>query len=181
MKPLNFCLDYLLEHLYQNRFRSEGQRTPFDIDHVVLPHLELTNHHEFIGLIDILIEDGCAIKLLDPVKPEQLDYYKDRILITPKGIHLLMSECGYTWRKRWDNVKKIANVLNIVILCIVTIVGVWISILQYRKEEKTIISQASVQDCERLFTQLQKSASCADSINHRLMKHDSVVKLVPWK
>ena len=148
MKPLHFCLDYLLNHLYQNRLKPEGKRVAFDPDHVVLPHLKLTNHHEFIGLIDILIDDGCAFKL-EP-KGESLDYYKTRIMITPKGIQLLKVG-GYTWKRRWDFIKKAANTLNALILCFVAVVGIWlgwVSFHQETKENETDIAQ--IYKCEKL-------------------------------
>jgi hypothetical protein len=170
MKRLNFCLDYLLRHLYQNRFSSEGERVPFDIDKVVLPELGLTNHHEFAGLIDILIEDGHAIKLLDP-KKEWLDYYKDRILITPKGIHLL-NQGGYKGKRRWDIVKKIATTLNILTLLVVAIIGVVPdkkgNSIENNNESKRTLPQDTVEPSQKVKTSVLSidtvSAAVQDSI-----------------
>ena len=99
MKPIYDCLDYLLDHLYENRFRPEGQRTPFDVDNKVMPELELTNHHEFRGLIDMLVEDKTAF-FLDGWK-DDLDHYRKRVMITPKGIDFHFKK-GYNGKANRD-------------------------------------------------------------------------------
>ena len=88
MKPIYECLDYLLKHLKENRYKPEGQRIDFDVDHKVLPELGLMNHEEFKGLIDMLVEDHYAY-FLDG-KKDELENYKARTLITPKGIDFVL-------------------------------------------------------------------------------------------
>ena len=86
--PIYECLDYLLNHLHNNRFKPAGQRVPFDVDHIVIPTLQLQNHEEFIGLMDMLIEDKYANCLWDWGNPS-LDEYRSRVMITPRGIDFL--------------------------------------------------------------------------------------------
>jgi hypothetical protein len=170
MKGLNFCLDYLLRHLRGNRLKTTETREPFDVDHVVLPNLKLTNHEEFIGLIDILIEDGYAIKITEPMM-ERLDYYKSRILITPKGLHFI-NNGGYARRRFWDIVKKTAAALNIVALLIIGVLQ-WMASVQdnpiKQPEKATRRDNPNSKQREispRAIDSLQKSLTI-DSINSK--------------
>lgn len=87
MKPIYECLDYLLDHLHENRFKPEGHRIKFDVDNKVLPDLNLQNHEEFKGLMDMLIEDKYAMTL-PRFNNLDLEDYKINVMITPKGIDL---------------------------------------------------------------------------------------------
>ncbi len=93
MKPIYECLDYLLNHLHENRFKPEGQRIPFDVNNKVIPELGLTTHEEFKGLIDMLIEDKNAFML--DTQEDVLVKYRTRVMILPRGIDFILKG-GYT-------------------------------------------------------------------------------------
>jgi hypothetical protein len=104
MKPIYECLDYLLGHLFYNRFKPEGQRIEFDVDHVVMPELNLTTHEEFKGLMDMLIDDKNAY-FLDGQSTGNwtkvsLDEYRKRTVISPQGIDLLRKSGYYGMVRR---------------------------------------------------------------------------------
>lgn len=94
MKPIYECLDYLLNHLHDNRFKPEGKRIPFDVDNVVMPALSLKTHEEFKGLMDMLIEDKMALTV-GAFSTEVLRDYCNDVVISPKGIDL-KTKGGYT-------------------------------------------------------------------------------------
>lgn len=101
MKPIYECLDYLLNHLHENRFKAEGQRLPFDIDNVVLPFLGLNNHEEFRCLMDMLIDDNYAFFIADSPLKEWPLKYTQRTMITPRGIDFKMKG-GYKQRAIYE-------------------------------------------------------------------------------
>src|ERR1017187_90720 len=111
MKPIYECLDYLLDHLYNNRFKPEGQWIDFDVDHKVMPDLELNNHHEFKGLIDMLVDDKYAFFLGG--HEEELDHYRKRTMITPKGIDFKFNNgyAGKIIRQNAENI-RLHNIEN---------------------------------------------------------------------
>ena len=113
MKSIYECLDYLLNHLYENRFKPEGQRLYFDIDHVILPALKLENHEEFKGLIDMLVEDKLAFFIEDNPPSIWPKKYTERTMITPRGIDFKLKG-GYDNRVKEEafersRLKAIAN------------------------------------------------------------------------
>jgi hypothetical protein len=173
MKGLNHSLDFLLKHLKENRFKAEDARKPFDVDHVVLPKLQLANHEEFIGLVDILIEDGNAIKISEP-KMERLDYYKNRILITPKGLHFI-NRGGYTWRGIWDAIKNTAAVLNIVALLIIGF-GQWMA---SRQDDSTKVPSQIILKEEQDSKRMQETVLTVDSVTSKTFNDSSKTKSEP--
>lgn len=104
MKPIEYCLDRILEELQKSWELKD--RPPLDAASLLREFEVSQERHEFFkSLINKLIKDGNA-DFLDDVpsyRNASLETYKTRTMLTAEGYYLIAEYGGYRKKKKVDN------------------------------------------------------------------------------
>lgn len=99
MKPIEYCLDRILDELKISW--EDAARPPLKAEQLLTEFEAPAGRHEFFKSIILkLVNDGYAYFMHDPIPTmnDPLDWFTKRTMLTAEGLYLI-SEGGYQKRK----------------------------------------------------------------------------------
>lgn len=104
-------LDELLVVLYKSRLKPIKEREPIKVDEFLNSVVHSDRHEDFIGLMQILIEDNHAMFIQEKNYETNVSKYAD-CLITVKGSYFLEIEGGYQKKVNQEKLERLRAAKN---------------------------------------------------------------------
>lgn len=123
MKPMEYCLDRLLEVMRENESKvtPTTPKEPFYVPEL-LAEFELAENHEFFkGFIYKLHDDGYVYFNGNIPNDKNLQWFTHNTYLTVQGYYFLEAKNGYRGEQRRRKITTIAQISQIVLIVLGTV------------------------------------------------------------